>query len=474
MIDAPRPAGQRDRMIDAPRRAGRPDRMITAARSDRVTAASREALQRRTLRVLAGAQILGGLGGSGAAAGALLALDITGSAALASLPLALLVVGSSATVVPISALSMRAGRRAGLTAALALATAGAVGVVVAGVLESFALLCAASLVFGAGNTAVMLARYAAADLSTPAQRGRAIGVIVFATTFGAVAGPNLLAPAGDAATALGLPELTGLFLCSAIAFALAGAVLFAFLRPDPLQVAAALEPPETRADQPQAAAALEPPETPADQPQAGAARVPLRRLLAPPSAVTGLATVVVANFVMVAVMAMAPVHMHEHGHGLEVVGLVISLHIAGMFAPAPLTGWLTDRVGPLPVAAAGAVLLIVAGVLAAAGGGDPATFALGLGLLGVGWNAGLIAGSTLLASAVPITQRPRVEAAGELGMGIAAGTATAVAGPVVGLAGYATLAIAGAVAAAALAPFLAAVARRGAPTQAAPASRLLA
>src|SRR5690349_1946964 len=372
------------------------------------------ALQRRTVRVLMVAQVLGGLGQSGAAAGTLLGLDLTGSESLAGLPLATLVAGSSAAVVPITALSRRSGRRAGLTPALATATAGAIGVVAAGALRSFPLLLVTMFAFGAGNSAVMLARYAAADLSTPAQRGRAIGLVVFATTFGAVAGPNLLEPAGQAAVALGLPSLTGLFLCSAGAYALSGAVLFGFLRPDPLHVAIAPE-------------------------QVHAPRAPLRAVLAPPAALTGLATMVVANFVMVAVMAMAPVHMAMEGHDLRFVGLVISLHVAGMFAPAPLTGWLTDRIGPLPVAAAGAALLVIAGVLAASD-----ALALGLLLLGVGWNAGLVAGSTLLASAVPATQRPRAEGAGELGMGIAAASATAAAGPVMGIGGYAALAIAGA------------------------------
>jgi MFS family permease len=411
----------------------------------------RQALQRRTLRVLVAAQVLSGLGGSGAAAGALLALDITGSDALASLPLALLVVGSASTVVPISALSRRAGRRIGLATALAIASVGAIGIVAAGELESFALLLAASLLFGAGNTAVMLARYAAVDLSSAEERGRSIGRVVFATTFGAVAGPNLMKPAGAVATSLGLPELTGLFLTSMIAFALAGLVLFVFLRPDPLQVAAG-PPAEERVYAPP---------------------VPLRELLSPSTAVTGLTTVVVANFVMVAVMAMAPVHMHDDGHGLQFVGLLISLHIAGMFAPSPLTGWLTDRLGPLAVAGGGAALLIAAGVLSAASGAHATTFALGLALLGVGWNASLIAGSALLASAVPIAQRPRVEGAGELSMGVAAASATAIAGPVVGVAGYAALATAGAVAAATLAPFLIQVARRGLPEQVVPATRVL-
>jgi MFS family permease len=411
----------------------------------------REALQRRTLRVLVAAQVLSGLGGSGAAAGALLGLDITGSDALASLPLALLVVGSASTVIPVSALSRRDGRRVGLTTALAIATVGAIGIVAAGEMESFALLLVASLLFGAGNTAVMLARYAAVDLSTPDERGRAIGRVVFATTFGAVAGPNLMAPAGRVATSIGLPELTGLFLVSALAFALSGLILTVFLRPDPLQVATG-GPAEERVVAPS---------------------VPLRRLLSPSAAVTGLATVVVANFVMVAVMAMAPVHMHDHGHGLQFVGLVVSLHVAGMFAPSPVTGWLTDRLGPLAVAGGGATLLIAAGILSAASGAQASTFALGLALLGVGWNASLIAGSALLASAVPVAQRPRVEGAGELSVGVAAASATAIAGPVVGVAGYAALAAAGAVAAATLAPFLIAVARRGLPQDVVPATRAL-
>ena len=428
------------------------------------------ALQRRTLRVLVSAQVLSGLGGSGAAAGALLALDITGSDALASLPLALLVVGSAATVVPISALSRRAGRRIGLGTALAIATAGAIGIVVAGELESFAFLLAASLLFGAGNTAVMLARYAAVDLSTPEERGRAIGRVLVATTFGAVAGPNLMEPAGRVATAIGLPALTGLFLTSAAAFALAGLVLTVFLRPDPLLVAIGqrTEASATAPAEPVHLAAAGPTEA-----RAAAPPVPLRELLSPTTAVTGLTTVVVANFVMVAVMAMAPVHMHDHGHGLQFVGLVISLHVAGMFAPSPLSGWLTDRLGPLAVAGGGAALLIVAGALSAASGAQASTFALGLFLLGVGWNASLIAGSALLASAVPIAQRPRVEGAGELSMGVAAASATAIAGPVVGVAGYAALATAGAVAAATLAPFLIQVARRGLPDQVVPATRVL-
>jgi MFS family permease len=321
------------------------------------------------------------------------------------------------------------------------------------VLNSFVLLLAASALFGGGTTAVMLARYGAADLSMPAERGRAIGTVVFATTFGAVAGPNLLEPAGSVAGALGLPRLTGLYLCAAVAFAGAALLLMVLLRPDPLRVATTLARDESE--------------------PAIRDRMTLRELLAAPAAIAGLATMVVANFTMVAVMAMAPVHMDEHGHDLRVIGLVVSLHIAGMFGPAPLTGRLTDRLGALPVAAAGTALLILAGALAGMAGHGAVVIALALTLLGIGWNAGLIAGSTLLASAVPLSQRPRAEGAGELAMGFTAAGATAIAGPIVGLASYAALGFTAALAAAALVPLLIAL-RRAVPAQAAPAQRVLA
>jgi len=423
-----------------------------------------ERLQRRTVRVLVAAQVLAGFGTSAAAGGALLALELTGREALASLPLALLVVGSSAVVLPVSALSRRAGRRVGLTAALALGAAGALGTVGASATGSFPGLLAASALFGAGNAAVMLARYAAADLAPADERGRAIGVVVLATAVGAVAGPNLLGPAGRLAAPLGLPAPAGLYLLAAAAFALAATLLLALLRPDPLHEAIRLAP----------APAGEPGQAPGLAPaRPGEPGLALRALAASPGAAAGLATMVTANFVMVAVMAMAPVQMAGHGENLRIVGLVVSLHVAGMFAPAPLTGRLTDRLGALWVAGAGTALLVVAGALSALAGGL-VPFALGLVLLGLGWNAALIAGSTLLASAVEVAQRPRAEALGELGMGVTAASATAVAGPIVGLAGYATLALLGALAAAALAPLLLLAGRRGAPDRAAPAQRAIA
>jgi MFS family permease len=404
-------------------------------------------IRRRLLRVLIAAQILGGLGqAAGGAAGALLARDVAGTDAAAGLPLSLLVAGSALAAIPISGLSRSAGRRPGLATALLAGAAGAALCVLAGVIGNLPLLLAGCLLFGAGNTAVMLARYAAADLSEAERRARTIGIVVFATTFGAVAGPNLLEPTGAAAAAVGLPELTGLFVLAAIAYTAAAAVLLALLRPDPLRLATHDEPPED-------------PWRP---------RPSLSALLEPHAVRAGLATIVTANLVMVAVMAMTPVHMRHHDHSLTLVGFVISLHIAGMFAPAPLTGRLADRLGARRVALGGCATLLAAGVLAAAAGASVPVLSAGLLLLGVGWNACLIAGSSLLVSAVAVGQRPRVEGVGELSMGIAAAAGGALAGPAIAVASYPALAVAAAALAATVAPVLLVTATRGSPAPAVP------
>ncbi len=382
-------------------------------------------VRRRLVAVLVATQVLSGLGQSGAVAGALLAYDLTGSDAAASLPLALIVLGATALALPVGVLSGHYGRRLGLTVALTAGGVGAAGTVTAGLLHQFGLLLVASVLFGAGNTAVMLARYAAADLVPPARRGRAISLVVGATTVGAVAAPNLLPSAGHLAGRLGLPPLTGLYLVSTVAYLLAAVLLLALLRPEPRSLAVATGGPRETTLRPS-----------------------IRHLLDSSAARAGLTAMVTANFVMVAVMSMAPVHLRQHDHSLSLVGLVVSLHVAGMFAPAPLTGWLTDRIGPLPVAIAGALTLLGSSALVATDGLCGFVMPVGLVLLGVGWNANLIAGSALLAAAVPVAHRPWAEGAGEVGMGAVAIGGTAIAGPVVGLLNYPSLAVTGAVVAA--------------------------
>jgi MFS family permease len=366
-----------------------------------------------TLALLGVATAIGALGlAAGGSAGALLAEDMTGSTAWAGVPLGVLVVGSAASALLIARETSRAGRGPALALGYVVGAGGAALVVAAAVVDDLALLLAGSAALGASNAAIFLTRYAAADLGGDTGRGRALGVVLFATALGAVASPNLLGPTGDLAVAADLPRLTGLYLVAAVAFVTA-ALLLAVLPRRSL--------PATGAEQ--------------------VGREELRAGLQ--SARLALIVLGATNFVMVAVMAIAPIHLTEHDHGLGLVGVVIGIHVLCMFAPSPLTGWLADRAGSATVAAIGAVLLVAAGVSGALlDMSDGTAMTAMLALLGLGWNAGVVGGSTMLAASVPATLRPQTEGIGEVAMGLAAGAGAPVAGLVVAFGAFATLSIA--------------------------------
>jgi MFS family permease len=402
-------------------------------------------LQRRTMRILVVAQLLGALGlAAGGTAGALLAEHLTGTSAVAGLPLAALVLGSGIGAVAITRLMDRAGRRVGLAVAHLAGALGAGVAVAAAALRNWPLLLAGCVLLGGGNAAVMLARYAAADLAS--RRGRAISTVVTVASVGAVIGPNLIGPAGIPAMALGLPEPTGLFLLAIPAFLGAALVLVAFLRPDPLRVARAAAPPTGTTGDTQRSA-----------PAGG--RASLAAALGHRHIRFAVLVLSLTNLTMVGVMAVAPVHLHDHGAGMGMVGLMISGHIAAMYLPSPLTGLLADTLGGRMVAAVGALLLLGAGVVAAVAGSGRVGVMAALLLLGVGWNAGLIGGSTLLRDApVDPSLRIRAEGLGELGMGAAAAVGGGGAGLLLTTGGFALL---GLVAAAPCLLILAMVATRG-------------
>jgi MFS family permease len=304
-------------------------------------------------------------------------------------------------------------------------------------------------VFGSGNVASLLARYAGADLAPAHSRGRALSLVLFATTFGAVAGPTLVGPTRTAAEAVGLPALAGPFLLAAVAYLVAAAVLAVLLRPDPLMLARA---------QPVEAATTAAP---------GASVVPPARAgsgswaaVVRGRAALGLLAIVAAQFVMVLMMTMTPVHMADHGHGLTVIGFVISAHIAGMYALSPVAGWLTDRVGRVATIVAGAGMLAAAGLLG--GIADPdarAALTVSLFLLGLGWSLVLVAGSTLLTDSVPLHLRAQAQGNADLLVGASATVAAAGSGVVLDLAGWA--AVAAVTVAAAVLTATVAVARHG-------------
>ena len=375
--------------------------------------------------LLAGAgQCLSGAGG------ALLAQRIGRGPLAAGLPQTFLVIGSAISALALSRLTVRTGRKPALAVGALTAAAGALTVVVAAQALSLPFVLFGNLLLGAGTTTVMLARYAAADLVPAGRRARAMGSVLAATTIGAVAGPNLLSVTSTFGVALGLPPLTGAYLVSTGALLAAMAILA-------LTRSTATKPARTT------------------QPRAKRPRAPkwTRRNLA------GLGILSAGNLVMVAVVNMAPVQMADMGTGLSMVGLVVSAHIAGMFLPSPVSGWLTDRFGPVLTAILAAATLITACVWAAAAPTNP-MLAGSMVLLGVGWNLSLLSGSALLITDVPAARRPEREGWGETGMGVAASCGGFGSGMVMADGSYSALAAVGAVIAVALLP-AAWAARRG-------------
>ncbi len=440
-------------------------------------------VQRRTLVLLAVTQVIGGVGVTvGIAVGALLAARLAGPG-MAGLTQSGGVVGAALLVIPVSRLMQKRGRRPGLALAYTVGLVGAVLAVVAAVVGSILVMLAGMLLFGGGTAANLQARYTAVDLAEPHRRAGQLSLVVWATTIGAVAGPNLARPADRAVHGLGLPELAGPFLFSGLAFAIAAGTLLLLLRPDPLLLARtrAESGPGTDAGSGGAAPAELAPEaagaaaTPAGLPPAvevdsgaprgrsGGLRSAFTVVAARPAARLGLAAIAVGHTVMVAVMAMTPVHIDEalghagHGDVLRIVGIVLSVHIAGMYALSPLTGWLADRYGRRPVVLGGVVLLIAACALAGTAGDDTVRLSVGLGLLGMGWSGTMIAGSTLLTEAVPDGIRPSVQGLGDFVMGLAGAAGGALSGLIVEFAGYPVLTL---IAALVTVPLIAAALRR--------------
>ncbi len=383
-------------------------------------------VQRRTMATLVVTQSLGGVGLTiGIAVAAVLAEEITGSAELAGLAQTTQVLGAAVASYLLAHLMGRRGRRPGLVLGYLLGALGSALCVVAGVVGSFAVLLTGTVLLGATTAANAQSRYTATDLARPERRARSLSVVVWATTVGAVAGPNLSGPAGTAARGLGLPPLTGPFLFGTVGILAAGAVIAIFMRPDPLLVARE--------------AALSRNPVVASTTGTSWSRV-VEAARARPPIIAGVVALALAHAVMIAVMVMTPLHMHHGGASLEVIGLVVSVHVLGMFALSPAVGWAADRFGRPAVIGAGAVVLLLALVLAGSSP-DGASIRIGAGLflLGLGWSLCTVAASTLLSEAAPIAVRTDVQGAADLVMGLTAALAGVVAGVVMGTLGFLAL-----------------------------------
>jgi MFS family permease len=425
-----------------------------------VTSASldRAALQRKVVRTLVGSQVLSGVGmACGIAVGALIAEDLSGTEALAGVGTTAQVFGTALITIPVARATAARGRRIGLRFGLSLAFVGSAIVVLAAVVRSFPLFVVGMFLFGGGTTANNQTRYAAADLAEPARRGRDLSIVVWATTIGSVAGPNLVGPGKALANARRLTELSGVFVFSLAGFLLAWLFVDRRLRPDPLLTARSLDDAARAAGATAAVAtpavarpaATPPSEAVADAASGGVADVPnhdgsMRRGLAVvrsrPGALPAVLVMALGHLVMVSVMVMTPIHM-KHGHAeLEVIGFVISIHILGMFALSPIVGLAVDRFGGQRVAMTGGVILTLAAVLASRSqAGWSGLLLAALFLLGVGWSCTLVSGSTLLTAAVSTDERPASQGLADLVMGLMGAFGGACAGFVVDRYGYGTL-----------------------------------
>lgn len=377
--------------------------------------------QRRTLTTLASSQVIGGIGnGAGIAVGALIVKDVSGSSGWAGMATVMLTLGAALFTLPLAALASRAGRRPPLALGWVFGGCGAVVTIAGAEWESLAVTLLGLILFGSSTAANLQSRFAAVDLAEPGQIGRSLSLVIWSTTVGAVIGPNLTGPGAALAGRLAIPDLAGPLVFSAIGFFLAGLLIFVALRPDPLIEAGGGD---------------------------GSARSGLRAALPHVHGTTlaGILTVASAHAVMVSVMAMTPVHMKDHGAALDIIGLTISLHIAGMYALSPAMGWLSDRWGTRRTILLGQSILLIAVFTAGTAGESNAQISAGLILLGVGWSASVIAGSALLSQALAPEVRPAVQGLSDLTMNLAGASGGLLAGLVMAGWGFGTLNAAAAV-----------------------------
>ncbi len=374
-----------------------------------------EVLQRRVRRILILGQVMAGLGmGATLSMGAILASRLSGSEAWSGMAATMSTLGAALAAVPLARLAGRSGRRISLFTGALLAASGAIVTIVSTLVAFFPLLLVGLALIGVGTAVNLQSRFAATDIANDRTRSRDLSLVVWATTVGAVSGPNLITPGEAVGSFLGLPELAGPFVFTLAAQTLAAVVYFVGLRPDPLLLAREL------ARHPNSAGA---------------------KSLGPSVdnlvvARTAIISIALSHATMVAVMAMTPVHLVNHGASLAIVGFTISLHIAGMYALAPVFGMLSDRIGRIPTILVGQVILLASLLFTGFGSENELAVVIGLVLLGLGWSAATVAGSTLLSESTLIEKRAARQGISDLVMSGSGAAGGALAGVVLAFLGY--------------------------------------
>ena len=372
-----------------------------------------EALQRKTLKTLTAAQIGAGVGTAGTvAAGSLLVASITGSEELAGLAQTFSVLGAAALALPLARITAKGGRRLALSFGYAAGVLGSLFAIFGGVHSNIYLMLSGSFFVGSASASAYQARFAAIDLVEEAHRAKQLSYVVWGSTVGAVAGPNLMQPAGNIAEHFGLPRLVGPYMISATTLTFASLLIFLTLKPDPYLTALG----EGKSY------------------EAGKKHIKeaLSHIWHKPIALFAIFSIAIGHLVMVSVMVMTPVHMAHVDVSLKIIGLVISVHVIGMYAFSPVVGSISDRIGRIKTIQIGLLILLastfVAGTAAA---DDVPRLGFGLFLLGLGWSFTLIAGSALLSSSVDQTLKTSSQGASDLVMNLAGAGGGAAAGLII-------------------------------------------
>lgn len=358
--------------------------------------------------------------------------DLTGTATSIGVLSAAYFASAAAGAAVVGRWMDRAGRRPGLLLAALLTAGSAALAAVAIASASFPLLLASAIPFGVGSGAANLSRSAVADMYEPAQRGRAVGVLLAAGTVGAVGSPLLLIALRESVAGTSIdPDVAAWGL--AIGGALAAAVFVRRLRPDPKALATGEADGVTRPARSR------------------------RQLLGEPRYRLALVAAIGGQLAMVGVMTATPTALHDHGHGDSAISLVISVHIAGMFALGPILGAAMDRYGRIAGLAVGATVS-AAGALAAGLGDSAGVVGLGLFLLGIGWSATFLGATAIISDLTAADERAGALGLMDLSVSLCSAVAGLASGLVLELAGFRALGLG---AAAAIATGVVATAVRG-------------
>lgn len=355
--------------------------------------------------------------------GSLLTASVGGSPAYAGLSATMSTLGTALFAIPLARLAGRVGRRYALATGGAIGLVGAIMVIVSASINNLPLLLVSMLTLGAGGAVNLQTRFAAADLAKPETRARDLSLVVWATTIGVVAGPNLVGPGDALGEKWGLPPLTGAFALAAIAQLLSAILYLTALRPDPLLVSRQKARDEGTTQ-------------PAPKRGFGAA---IRILAATPAAAVAVFALAMSHATMVSVMAMTPVHLALHGVIIPLIGLTISLHTAGMYAFSPVFGWLADRIGRTTVILIGQAILLASLLVNFSAPDSVPAVTVALVLLGLGWSASTVASSALLTESVAAQDRTTVQGFSDTVMSLAGAGGGALAGLVLAAVGYGLL-----------------------------------